>query len=208
MSRLEVVVQEVRGGARQQAHAVVQHLLVEPLEARSDRCQRDELVRVVAEDVGRDHVHQRLQDLEHLRDVVLEGLVRVGVVLRMAPDLLQVLARVLAEQQVIAILHRREGRRHQQRHEPVLRELEVVDDVRPQQREGVREGREPEARMELLGDRGTAHERPALEHEHLEARLREIGAVRQAVVAAADDDGVVRAVRRGRHRQAVLRSGS
>jgi hypothetical protein len=67
----------------------VQHLLVEPLEAGPDRRQRDQLLGVVAEDVRRDHVHQGLQDLEHLRDVVLERLVRVGVVLRVAADLLQ-----------------------------------------------------------------------------------------------------------------------
>ena len=106
MSRLEVVVEEVRGAAGQQADRVVEDLLVELAEARADRGQRDELLRVVAEDVRRDHVQQRLDRLADLRDVVVERVVRVGVVLRVARDLLQVLAVVLAEEQVVAVLHR------------------------------------------------------------------------------------------------------
>ena len=45
---------------------------------------------------------------------------------------------------------------------------------------------------QLLGDRGAADEVAALEDEHLQAGLGEVGAVDQAVVAAADDDRVVR----------------
>ena len=44
---------------------------------------------------------------------------------------------------------------------------------------------------QLLGDRGAADEVAALEDERLEAGLGQVGAVDQAVVAAADDDGVV-----------------
>src|SRR5207237_4553464 len=87
-----------------------------------------------------------------------------------------------------------------------LRELQVVDDVRPQERQRVGKGREPEARMEFLGDGRAADERPALQDERAKTTLREVGAVREAVVSATDDDGVVGPI--GRHRQAVLRSGS
>ena len=52
---------------------------------------------------------------------------------------------------------------------------------------------------ELLGDRGAADEMAPLEDQGLQAGLREIGAVDEAVVAAADDDRVVGPVRlRGR----------
>jgi hypothetical protein len=44
-------------------------------------------------------------------------------------DLLEVLGVVLREQQVVALLVGANGRRHQQRHEAVLRQLELVDDV-------------------------------------------------------------------------------
>ena len=92
---LEVVVEEVGGGAGQQADRVVEDLLVELLEARPERGERDQLLGVVAEDVRRDHVEQRLDRLADLADVVVERLVRVGVALGVAGDLLEVLAVVL-----------------------------------------------------------------------------------------------------------------
>ncbi len=162
--------------------------------------------RIVAEDVRRDLVEERLDDLEDLGDVVLERVVGVGVVLRVAGDLADVLAPVLAEEEVVAVLHRSERRRHKERHEAVLRQLEVVDDVRPEEAEGVRERREPEARSELLGDRRPADDVAPLEDERPQAGLGEVGPVDEAVVAAADDDRVVAPVaRRGRLRCGRLR---
>ena len=70
--------------------------------------ERDELLRVVAEDVRRDHVHQRLEGLADHLHVVAVLVVGVGVVLGVARDLLEVLAVVLGEQQVIAVLARGE----------------------------------------------------------------------------------------------------
>ena len=125
--------------------------------------QRDQLLGVVAEDVRRDHVQQRLDGLADHLHVVAVLVVRVGVVLRVPRDLLLVLAVVLGEQQVLAVEAGRERRRHQQRHEAVLRQLEVVDDLRPQQAQRVRERREPEARPKLLGDRRATDEVAALE---------------------------------------------
>ena len=55
----------------------------------------------------------------------------------------------------------------------------------------VRECRGPESRRELLGDGSAADDRPAFEHENLLTRFGEIGATGQAVVATADDDGIV-----------------
>ena len=188
---LEVVVEEVGSAAGQQADGVVQRPLVELLEAAAEACQREHLLRIVAEDVRRDHVEERLDGLADHLDVVVVLLVGVGVVLRVPRDLPDVLAVVLAEQQVVAVLAGREQGRHQQRHEPVLRQLQVVDDVRPQEAERVREGREPEARAELLGDRRPTDEVAPLDDQRLEAGLGQVGAVDEAVVAATDHDRVV-----------------
>ena len=59
--RLEVVVQEVGGRAGQQADRVMEHLAVHLSEALAEGRQRDELLRVVAEDVRRHLVEQRLE---------------------------------------------------------------------------------------------------------------------------------------------------
>ena len=169
----------------------MQDLLVDLAEALGEGRHGDELLRVVAEDVRRDLVEERLDELDDLEHVVVEGVVAVDVAPAVPGDLLLVLAVVLAEEQVVAVLLRAEGGRHEDRHEAVLRELEVVDDVRPEQAQGVRERGEPEARPQLLRDRRAAHEVAPLEDEGLQAGLGEVGAVRQAVVAAPDDDGVV-----------------
>ena len=64
-----------------------------------------------------------------------------------------------------------------------------------------------EAGMQLLGDRGAADQLAPLEDQGPQAGLREVGAVDEAVVAAADDDRVVLDVLRLRHGHAVFRSG-
>ena len=169
----------------------MQDALVHRPEARAERGERQQLLGVVAEQVRRRRVQEWLDRLADHLHVVRVLVVCVGVVLAVPGDLLQVLVVVLAQPQVVAVLHRGEGRRHQERHEPVLGQLELVDDVGPEEAQGVREGREPEARVELLGDRRAADERAALEDQGLEPRFRQVGAVDEAVVAAADDDGVV-----------------
>ncbi len=68
--------------------------------------------------------------------------------------------------------------------------LEVADDRRVQERDGVGGDRIAEAGMKLLGDRRPADLRAALEHRHFEAGHCEIGGGDEAVVTAADDDDV------------------
>ena len=128
--RLEVVVEEVGGRAGQQPDGVVDDLLVELAEALAEGRQGDQLLGIVAEDVRRDLVEQRLDRLDDLQDVVVEGVVRVGVVLRLPADLLEVLAVVLAEEEVVAVLLGAERGGHEDRHEAVLDQVEVLDDVR------------------------------------------------------------------------------
>ncbi len=119
--------------------------------------------------------------------------------LRMSGDLVDVLVAILPEQDVITVLHRGKRGRHQERHEAVLGELQLVDDVRAEQRQCIGERREPEARMQLFGDGGSAHEVAAFDDQGLEPLLGQIGAVGEPVVAATDHDCVVFALGGSRH---------
>ncbi len=206
---LEVVVQEVRGAAGQQPHGVVERALVHPPEPPTQRRERQDLLGVVAEEVGRRLVEERLERPADHVQVVAVLLVGVRVALAVARDLLEVPAVILGQPQVVAVLHGSERRRHEQRHEAVLGELQVLDDLRPQEREGVRERGEPEAGTQLLGDGGATDEVSPLQDQGPQAGFREVGAVDEAVVAAADDDGVVGAVgaRRLRGRRGGLLAG-
>jgi hypothetical protein len=109
---------------------------------------------------------------------------------------------ILGEPEGLAAFGRCELRRHQQRHEAVLRQLQLVDDLGPKQGKGVAEGREPEAGAQLLGDRRAADQVSLLEDQRPHPATGQVGAVHQAVMAAADHDGVV-----SLHAHAVLRSG-
>ena len=97
---------------------------------------------------------------------------------------------VVAEQQVVAVAGRVERRRHHQRQEAVLDQVELVDDLRPQQAQRVGERREREARHQLLGDRGAADEVVLLQHQRAQPGLAEVRRVGEAVVAATHDDRV------------------
>ena len=70
-------------------------------------------------------------------------------------------------------------------------EIELADDVRPQQRHDVRALGEVEAGEDLFGHRRAAHDVPPLEDEHPSSRAREIGRRSEAIVAATDHDHVV-----------------
>ena len=172
----------------------MEDLLVQALEARAEGGELDQLLGSSLKMSGGASSMSGLIAWQDLADVVVERVVRIRVVLRVAGDLLVVLAVVLAEQEVVAVLLRAEGRGHEDRHEAVLHEVELVDDVRPEQAQRVRERGEPEARAQLLGDRRAADDRAALQDERAQAGLREVRRVRQPVVAAADDDRVVRPV--------------
>ncbi len=87
--------------------------------------------------------------------------------------------------------------------EAVAMKIEVADDLRVQERDGVGGDGIAEAGMEFLGDRRAADLRPALEHRDLEAGHGEIGRGDKAVVTAADDDDVRHQDRGGRSRAPV-----
>ena len=70
---------------------------------------------------------------------------------------------------------------------PETRQIEVADDLGPQESRGVGESREPDAGEDLFGDGRAADDSSTFEDEHLEAGLRQIGRGHQPVVAASDD---------------------
>ena len=75
---------------------------------------------------------------------------------------------------------------------PCFGELQFADDFGAEQAHDIGEAhREPEAREQLLGDRGTAQDVALLEHERLHPGPCQVGRADQAVVTAADDDRVV-----------------
>ena len=73
----------------------------------------------------------------------------------------------------------------------MLGQLQVLHDARAEQRERVPEGGEREAGAQLLGDGGAADEVAPLQDQGPQAGLGQVRSVDEAVVAAADDDGVV-----------------
>ena len=91
----------------------------------------------------------------------------------------------------VVVLERRERPIERQDLEAVLRQLELADDLRPEQRDHVRRHAESKAGENLLRYRGSAEHMAPFEHDDLEARARQIGGGDQAIVPAADHHGVV-----------------
>src|SRR5262245_65343702 len=107
----------------------------------------------------------------------------------MALDLAARLVRVGPAREVIAVVERCHRALERQDLKSMSREVQFANDLRTQETHDVREDRELESGIDLLGDRGAADQRTPLEDERLLAGLREIRGSDEAVVAAADDDG-------------------
>jgi hypothetical protein len=73
----------------------------------------------------------------------------------------------------------------------VARQFQLANDVRAQQADDVGEDGELEAGIDLLGDAGAADEIALFQHQHLLAGFRQVSGGHQAVVPAADNNGVV-----------------
>ena len=167
--------------------------------------------RVEARRIGRHDAQDRLDEARHLDHQVAVFLVGLGVELRPAAQLADGLAVVVDAPQLVgpgdsgtrgrAFGQRREGAVERQDLEAVARQVELADDLGPQEADDVRGDRESIARHDLLGHGGAAEHVPALQDEHAPAGPREIGGTGQPVVAAADDDrvpGFSRAAHAGR----------
>ena len=72
----------------------------------------------------------------------------------------------------------------------VLGQLQIRDDLRVEQTDGVGRDRIAEAGMKFLRHRGAADHLAPLDHLHAQARHREIGRAGEAVMPGADDDDV------------------
>ena len=79
-------------------------LLLDPAEVVEQPLDVGLVLGVLAEDVGRRVVEERLDGLDHAVHVVVVALVGVGVVRRVAPDLGDVLVVVVADEDVVAVL--------------------------------------------------------------------------------------------------------
>ena len=143
------------------------------------------------EGVGRDHRQDRLHEARHVHHRLGVLVVGLGVDRRVAVDLAPRARVVVHAPEVVAVRHGRERAVQRQDLEAVAGQVELADDLGPQQRDHVRADGELEAGEDLLGHRRSAQHVPALEHEHLAPGAGQVGGVHEAVVAAADDDRVV-----------------
>ncbi len=96
-----------------------------------------------------------------------------------------------AHRQVAAIVGRQKIRQlalHDT--QPVSVEIQIPDHPRIQQRHGVGGHRVAKSRMKLFGHGGSPDDAASLEHRDFQSRGRKVGRADQAVVAAANDQGV------------------
>jgi hypothetical protein len=126
--------------------------------------------------------------VDHRLAVLVVGL---GVELRVAGDLAARLGVVVDAPEVIAVEHRREGPVEREDLEAVPGQVELADDLGPQERDDVGADRELESREDLFGHRRAAEHVAPLEDEDLLSGAREVRGVDEAVVPASDDDDVV-----------------
>ena len=78
--------------------------------------------------------------------------------------------------------------------ESVIDEMEVTNDFRAKHAGDVGSGGGAATRSDLFGDTAAAHDVAAFEDEGGVSRAREVGGSREAVVASADNNGVVNRV--------------
>ena len=100
--------------------------------------------------------------LDHRLAVFVVGL---GIEPRMPGDLASRLVVIVHAPQVIAVGHRRERAVERQQLHAVARQIELADDLGPQQRDDVGADRELESREHFLGDCRAAEHVTPLEHD-------------------------------------------
>ena len=125
----------------------------------------------------------RLDEPRHLHHRLAVLVVRLGIEPRVARDLAARPGVIVHAPQIVAVGHRREGAVERQDFEAVPRQIEVADDLGPQQRHDVRADGELETRKDFFGDGCAAEDVAAFQHQHLAPGAREIGGSGEAVVA-------------------------
>ena len=133
----------------------------------------------------------RLDEIVDLGPHRLVLRIRRGVFLRELRDLPRGLLPVGPEHEIFSIGERAEALRIEgDLPQPELRELEVFDDLRPEESRHVGGGTDLESRRDLVRDARAANAIRPLHNEHAESRLREVVRSDQAVMSCADDDDV------------------
>ena len=142
------------------------------------------------DDVRRRAQHELPQHVGDLFQFAREGVDRAGIALRssFATDCC---GAAFAGEEIAAVWRGQEILRAAlDDPQAVVVQLQVGDDLRIEQADGVGRDRIAEAGMEFLGHRGAADHLAALDHLHPQAGHREIGRAGEAVMAGADDDDV------------------
>ena len=192
--RFEVFAEKISDAHRVEANGVVDHLFAE---LREFLGEIDHFANVPGPERGGIRgcaQQQRADELALTHDVGRIPAVGVGITGVVSREFapLHVLVRVIAEDVSVARDRHPTAIGHDL--QSVARQLQVAEDLRSQQAANVRAVRVDPPFLNLTADRCTADPRVTLEHQHLEPGAREVGGVRQAVVAGADDDCIV-----GRH---------
>ena len=188
---LEPLVDEVGGAHRHQLDEQVQLLGLEAEEVPAEAHQAGRFASGELAGIGRSDREERLDGARHVEERASVVVVGLGVAGGEAGDLAPRAVVVGVPVQAAAAGERSQRALERQDAEPVPGQVQLPDDVGAHQADDVGEDAVLEARKDLLGDRGAAHERTPLEDAHLEARAREVGGVDEAVVAPSDDDRVV-----------------
>src|SRR5579885_17034 len=187
---LEPAREEIVGALRQEiddAVGLASDLALAPQERR----RLLEGFPVAARRIDRRLEEELAHDRGRLLEIGVEFGIDLGVVPREARELGLRLLRIVAEDDVVAIVERAEEVVGGQHFEAELAQLEIGDDARMQEAHHIGEDGGAEARREFLGDGGSADDVPPLQHQHPEPRLGEVAAADEAVMPGADDDRVV-----------------
>ena len=167
---LEPLIEKINGAHGHELDLIVFVVARHALEAASDEEQLHQFARVQRVGVGRDHAEDRFHEAAHGLHGFAEFVVGFGVDAGVAGDFAMRLAVIVHAPQVIAAGHGREGAVERKDFEAVAREVEVADDLGPQQRDDVRADGELEAREDFFGAGRAAENVAAFEHENFLSR--------------------------------------
>ncbi len=142
--------------------------------------------------IGRDDAEDVAHGLGHEVHVAGVLVVGVGVALGEAGDVAQCLIMVAVAIEIIAAVQRgRQGAFQGQDRQAVGRQVEIADDLRPEEADDIGEDGEFKAGEDLLGDGCATHQIALFQDQCLFAGAGQVGGGHKPVVPAAYDDGVV-----------------
>ena len=150
---LEPLVEEIDGAHGHELHLVVLVFAVEVFEAAAQEEQLHQVFGIQRRRVGRHHREDRLHEAAHLQHRLAEFVVGFGVELGVARNFAPRHAVIVDAPEVIAVGHRREGSVERQNFKAVTRQIELANDLGPQQRDHVGADGKLEAGKDFFGDR-------------------------------------------------------